>query len=84
MPKVKLEIRRQVEITRDESIEVEVNVPGHLLGDSAEFNALSMWAEAELKKIDSALTQACVGNWDVDDESETFSVDDVDVLDDED
>ena len=77
MPKVNIEILRTVEITRDERIEVEVDVPAHLLGDDAEFDALENWADVELKKTDSELTQACVGNWDTDDESESVEINEV-------
>jgi hypothetical protein len=81
MPKVNLEILRTVEITRDERIEVEVDVPGYILADS---DALYDWVEAGLEKTDSELTQATVGNWEIADESENISYDEVTRLDDND
>lgn len=82
MPKVNLEILRTVEISRDERIEVEVEVPEHLLGEDADLYALENWVEEELKKTGSDLTQACVGNWDLDDETETVEINEVTNLDD--
>lgn len=77
MPKVNIEILRTVEITRDERVEVEVEVPAHLLGDDAAFDALETWADEELKKEDSELTRATTGNWDTDDESESVTINEV-------
>jgi hypothetical protein len=81
MPKINIEILRTVEITRDERIEVEVEVPAHLLGEDAEFDALENWVDAELKKTDSELTRACVSSWDIDDESESVEINEVTNLD---
>lgn len=80
MSKVNLEILRTMEITREERIEVEVDVPDRVLGDPVE---LHEWVEAQLDKTDSALTQACVGNWEVSDETENPSIDQVINLDDD-
>lgn len=75
--KANIEILRTVEITRDERIEVEVEVPDRLLADDAEFDALENWAEKELKKEDSELSKEVGGNWEVDDETESFSINEV-------
>lgn len=80
MPKVNLEILRTMEITREERIEVEVDVPDRVLGDPVE---LHEWVEEQLDKVDSDLTQACVGNWEVADETENPSIDQVINLDDD-
>lgn len=80
MPKVNLEILRTMEITRDERIEVEVDVPAKVLGDP---DKLHEWVEEQLDKVDSDLTQACVGNWEVADATENSSIDEVVNLDDD-
>lgn len=81
MPKVNIEILRTVEVTRDERIEVEVEVPAHLLGDNAAFDALESWVDEELKKEDSELTRATAGNWETDDETESVEINEVTNLD---
>lgn len=80
MPKVNLEILRTVEITRDERIEVEVEVPASILADP---DKLHEWVEEQLDKTDSDLTQASVNNWEVVDETENPSIDQVINLDDD-
>lgn len=80
MPKVNLEILRTMEITREERIEVEVDVPAKVLGDP---DKLHEWVEEQLGKVDSDLTQACVGNWEAADEDEDVTIDQVINLDDD-
>jgi len=82
MATINIEILRTVEVTRDERIEVEVDVPAHLLAEDAEFDALENWVDAELKKADSELTRACVGNWETDNEDpENVTINEVTNLD---
>lgn len=82
MPKVNIEILRTVEVTRDERVEVEVEVPARLLGDDAAFDALENWVDEELKK-DGELLRATTGNWETDDETESFTINEVTNLDEE-
>jgi hypothetical protein len=70
MPKANIEIKRQVEITRDEAVTIEVDVPQHILDD--EFD-LHDWIVDRMKsttgnEVSNEVTRV---GWDHIDEDET-------------
>lgn len=75
MPKTQIEILRTVTITRDESVEVEVNVPQDVLDDP---DGLCDWTEQQLKRESSELFKAVHDTgWDVADEDESEEIQEV-------
>lgn len=77
MAKVKLEILRTLEITREERVEVDVDVPADILADPIK---LDEWVEEQLDDAESELSQASVRNWEGSDEREDTTIDEVNVL----
>lgn len=79
MPKVELEIMRTVTVTREESVIVEVDVPKRVLADGDE----TCWVIEQLDKNitpkDKSVLLKAIGemSWDVNDEDESFEIDDV-------
>lgn len=76
-----IEIKRTVTITREESIEVDVDIPDHILDDEADPDELADWVGAQMKIDDSQLSQATKASWDVLDEDPDYEIEDVTVLD---
>lgn len=77
MAKVNLEILRTLEITREERVEVDVDVPADILADPIK---LDEWVEEQLDDAESELSQASVRNWEGSDEREDTTIDEVNVL----
>jgi hypothetical protein len=80
MPKVEIEVRRTVETTREESIIVEVDVPSHIL-DLADDEELHDWVVQQSKYKSSEVTRAFTGAWDVLDNRDDVTYDEVMLLD---
>lgn len=71
MPKANIEIKRQVEITRDEAVTIEVDVPQHILDDPDE---LYDWVKERMEsasgnEVSNEVTRL---GWDHIDEDETI------------
>jgi hypothetical protein len=79
MPMAEIEILRTVEITRDESAILQLDVPQHILDDPDE---LYDWVEEEMNKPDSEVRQAVDAVWETTDENESIEYNEVNNLDD--
>jgi hypothetical protein len=74
MPKAEIEILAQVEISRDLSATVELDVPQHILDDPDE---LFDWVEEQMKNTEGDVYKTVTAAWDTTDEDESISYNEI-------